>query len=44
MIWFVFAGLSAMIRGADNSDSFVVRDYCEDEIEKVLEDFFSNQK
>lgn len=33
-----------MIRGADNGDSFVVRDYCEDELEKVLEDFFSNQK
>nr|Q4S2L4.2 RecName: Full=5-hydroxymethyl-dUMP N-hydrolase; AltName: Full=2'-deoxynucleoside 5'-phosphate N-hydrolase 1 [Tetraodon nigroviridis] len=36
--------LSAMIRGADNGDSFVVRDYCQDEIEQVLEDFFSNQK
>lgn len=33
-----------MIRGADNGDSFVVRDYCEDKLERVLEDFFSNRK
>ncbi|KAM4591697.1 5-hydroxymethyl-dUMP N-hydrolase [Odontesthes bonariensis] len=33
--------LSAMIRGAANGDRFVVTDYREDEVEKVLEEFFS---
>ncbi|XP_072246583.1 5-hydroxymethyl-dUMP N-hydrolase [Leuresthes tenuis] len=33
--------LSAMIRGAADGDQFVVTDYSEDEVEKVLEEFFS---
>ncbi|XP_026209396.1 2'-deoxynucleoside 5'-phosphate N-hydrolase 1 isoform X2 [Anabas testudineus] len=36
--------LSAMIRGADDGQLFVVRDYTEDEAENILEDFFSNIK
>lgn len=36
--------LSAMIRGADDGERFVVRDYDEDEVEKVLEEFFRNLK
>ncbi|TWW78511.1 2'-deoxynucleoside 5'-phosphate N-hydrolase 1 [Takifugu flavidus] len=36
--------LSAMIRGAEDGDSFVVRDYAEDDIEKILDEFFSNLK
>ncbi|XP_073338443.1 5-hydroxymethyl-dUMP N-hydrolase [Pagrus major] len=36
--------LSAMIRGADDGELFVVRDYSEDEVENVLEEFFSNLK
>ncbi|KAK2824745.1 hypothetical protein Q5P01_021920 [Channa striata] len=34
--------LSAMIRGAEDSDLFLVRDYREDEAENVLEQFFTN--
>lgn len=33
-----------MIRGADDGQLFVVRDYTEDEAENILEDFFSNIK
>lgn len=33
-----------MIRGADNGESFVVKDYGVDELENILEEFFSNQK
>lgn len=40
----MIAGLSAMIRGAEDGDSFVVRDYAEDDIEKILDEFFSNLK
>ncbi|XP_018518320.1 2'-deoxynucleoside 5'-phosphate N-hydrolase 1 [Lates calcarifer] len=36
--------LSAMIRGADNGEQFVVRDYSEDEVENILEEFFSTLK
>ncbi|XP_044069497.1 2'-deoxynucleoside 5'-phosphate N-hydrolase 1 [Siniperca chuatsi] len=36
--------LSAMIRGADDGELFVVRDYSEDEVENVLEEFFSGLK
>ncbi|CAI5655132.1 unnamed protein product [Oreochromis niloticus] len=36
--------LSAMIRGAADVENFVVRDYSEDEVEKVLEEFFSSLK
>ncbi|KAL3971587.1 hypothetical protein ACER0C_024936 [Sarotherodon galilaeus] len=36
--------LSAMIRGAANVENFVVRDYSENEVEKVLEEFFSSLK
>lgn len=36
----VCAGLSAMIRGADDGDAFTVRDYGEDELEEVLDEFF----
>ncbi|XP_012771021.1 5-hydroxymethyl-dUMP N-hydrolase isoform X1 [Maylandia zebra] len=36
--------LSAMIRGATDVENFVVRDYSEDEVEKVLEQFFSSLK
>lgn len=43
-ICFVIAGLSAMIRGAEDGDSFVVRDYAEEDIEKILDEFFSNLK
>lgn len=38
------AALSAMIRGADDGELFVVRDYTEEEAENVLEQFFSNLK
>ncbi|XP_026165531.1 5-hydroxymethyl-dUMP N-hydrolase [Mastacembelus armatus] len=34
--------LSAMIRGADDGELFVVRDYHEDEVEKVVQEFFEN--
>ncbi|KAF3707875.1 2'-deoxynucleoside 5'-phosphate N-hydrolase 1 [Channa argus] len=34
--------LSAMIRGAEDRELFVVRDYREDEAENVLEEFFTN--
>ncbi|XP_048125110.1 2'-deoxynucleoside 5'-phosphate N-hydrolase 1 [Alosa alosa] len=33
--------LSAMIRGAEDGSLFYVRDYTEDEVERVLEEFFS---
>ncbi|XP_074531484.1 5-hydroxymethyl-dUMP N-hydrolase-like [Halichoeres trimaculatus] len=33
--------LSAMIRGADDGNLFVVRNYSEDELESILEDFFN---
>ncbi|XP_044228196.1 2'-deoxynucleoside 5'-phosphate N-hydrolase 1 [Thunnus albacares] len=33
--------LSAMIRGFDDGELYVVRDYSEEEVEKVLEEFFS---
>ncbi|XP_005747467.1 5-hydroxymethyl-dUMP N-hydrolase isoform X3 [Pundamilia nyererei] len=36
--------LSAMIRGATDVKNFVVRDYSEDEVEKVLEQFFCSLK
>ncbi|XP_023254393.1 2'-deoxynucleoside 5'-phosphate N-hydrolase 1 isoform X1 [Seriola lalandi dorsalis] len=36
--------LSAMIRGADDGDRFVVRDYSEDKVENVLEEFFNMLK
>ncbi|XP_030604285.1 5-hydroxymethyl-dUMP N-hydrolase [Archocentrus centrarchus] len=36
--------LSAMIRGAADGENFVVRDYSEDEVETVLEEFFSGLK
>nr|XP_046257333.1 2'-deoxynucleoside 5'-phosphate N-hydrolase 1 [Scatophagus argus] len=34
--------LSAMIRGADDGELFLVRDYDEDEVENVLEEFFNS--
>ncbi|XP_033468709.2 5-hydroxymethyl-dUMP N-hydrolase [Epinephelus lanceolatus] len=36
--------LSAMIRGAEDGDLFVVKDYSEDEAENILEEFFNNLK
>ena len=33
-----------MIRGADDGELFVVRDYGEDELENILEEFFNNLK
>ncbi|XP_059179937.1 2'-deoxynucleoside 5'-phosphate N-hydrolase 1 [Centropristis striata] len=36
--------LSAMIRGADDGVLFVVKDYSEDEVENVLEEFFNKLK
>ncbi|XP_042339278.1 2'-deoxynucleoside 5'-phosphate N-hydrolase 1, partial [Plectropomus leopardus] len=36
--------LSAMIRGAEDGELFVVKDYSEDEVENVLEEFFSKLK
>lgn len=36
--------LSAMIRGAADGESFLVRDYGEDELEKILDGFFSSLK
>ncbi|XP_040034060.1 5-hydroxymethyl-dUMP N-hydrolase isoform X1 [Gasterosteus aculeatus] len=36
--------LSAMIRGAADGDVFVVKDYIEDEVENVLEEFFKHLK
>ncbi|KAM6922354.1 5-hydroxymethyl-dUMP N-hydrolase isoform 2-T2 [Lycodopsis pacificus] len=36
--------LSAMIRGADDGDQFVVKDYREEEVENVLEEFFIHLK
>ena len=37
-------GLSAMIRGADNGATFLVKDYSEDQVEAVLEEYFTNIK
>ena len=37
-------GLSAMIRGADNRATFLVKDYCEDQVEAVLEEYFTSIK
>lgn len=34
--------LSAMIRGAEDGSLFLVRDYCEDEVEQILEEFFNS--
>ncbi|XP_047207624.1 2'-deoxynucleoside 5'-phosphate N-hydrolase 1 [Girardinichthys multiradiatus] len=36
--------LSAMIRGAADRERFLVRDYIEDELEKILEEFFCSLK
>ncbi|XP_037321186.1 2'-deoxynucleoside 5'-phosphate N-hydrolase 1 [Pungitius pungitius] len=36
--------LSAMIRGAADGDIFVVKDYIEEEVENVLEEFFKHLK
>ncbi|XP_070697392.1 5-hydroxymethyl-dUMP N-hydrolase [Pempheris klunzingeri] len=36
--------LSAMIRGADDGEQFVVSDYGEDEVEEVLDEFFCRLK
>ncbi|XP_078098855.1 5-hydroxymethyl-dUMP N-hydrolase [Sander vitreus] len=36
--------LSAMIRGAEDGEMFTVKDYTEEEVEKVLEEFFNNLK
>uniref|UniRef100_A0A3Q1GPM7 2'-deoxynucleoside 5'-phosphate N-hydrolase 1 n=1 Tax=Acanthochromis polyacanthus TaxID=80966 RepID=A0A3Q1GPM7_9TELE len=36
--------LSAMIRGAADGEQFVVKDYNEDEVETILDEFFSNLK
>ncbi|KAF1373349.1 hypothetical protein PFLUV_G00259630 [Perca fluviatilis] len=36
--------LSAMIRGAEDGEMFTVKDYREEEVEKVLEEFFNNLK
>ncbi|KAM4729674.1 5-hydroxymethyl-dUMP N-hydrolase [Anableps anableps] len=36
--------LSAMIRGAADGERFLVRDYREEELEKVLEEFFNSLK
>lgn len=33
-----------MIRGAQDGDLFVVRDYAEDELETLLDEFFANLK
>lgn len=33
-----------MIRGAEDGDSFVVRDYAEEDVEKILDEFFSSLK
>ncbi|KAI3362880.1 hypothetical protein L3Q82_001918 [Scortum barcoo] len=38
------AGLSAMIRGAEDGEMFEVRNYSEDEVENVLEEFFNKLK
>ena len=40
----VCVGLSAMIRGADDGNLFMVRDYSDDEVENVLEEFFMGLK
>lgn len=34
-------GLSAMIRGADNGATFLVKDYSEEQVETVLQEYFS---
>ncbi|XP_035848179.1 2'-deoxynucleoside 5'-phosphate N-hydrolase 1-like isoform X2 [Sander lucioperca] len=34
--------LSAMIRGAEDGEMFTLKDYTEEEVEKVLEEFFNN--
>ncbi|XP_037638126.1 2'-deoxynucleoside 5'-phosphate N-hydrolase 1 [Sebastes umbrosus] len=36
--------LSAMIRGAEDGELFVVKDYSEDEVENVVEEFFNKLK
>lgn len=34
-------GLSAMVQGAHNGDSFVVKSYREAEVEHILQDYFT---
>ncbi|XP_068597605.1 5-hydroxymethyl-dUMP N-hydrolase [Brachionichthys hirsutus] len=36
--------LSAMIRGAEDGQMFVVRDYVEDDLDNILEEFFKSLK
>jgi len=36
--------LSAMVRGAEDGDKFVVKDYAVNEIDDIITDFVSSQK
>ncbi|XP_068457972.1 5-hydroxymethyl-dUMP N-hydrolase isoform X1 [Clinocottus analis] len=36
--------LSAMVRGAEDGDQFMVKNYREDEVENILEEFFNSLK
>lgn len=37
----IVAGLSAMVQGAHDGDSFVVKNYTEIEMEQILRDYFT---
>jgi len=37
-------GLSAMVRGAHNGSSFIVKDYSENDAEALLQEYFTPQK
>ena len=39
-----FAGLSAMIGGADNGKDFVVKEYKEEDAAGIFKEFFANLK
>lgn len=39
---FMYVGLSAMLRGAENKPSFIVTDYKEDQIEHILQTYFTS--
>jgi len=44
MSQFRLVGLSAMVRGAHNGNSFIVKEYSENEAEALLQEYFTPQK
>jgi len=40
--WIIIAVLSAMIRGAHNGTTFVVKDYKIEEVDNILKEFLSS--